>query len=93
MSHKYCTSTPICSSLSKLKFSSVLLELKISQLNEKLASAKKDYLNEADRNAMLKNTLKKIKIDLHNMTANFQDPMKLKSNVKVSFLIILRANY
>lgn len=34
---------------------------------------------------MLKNTLKKIKIDLHNMTANFQDPMKLKSNVKTLF--------
>lgn len=49
-------------------------------------SAKKDYLNEAERNLMLKNTLKKIKIDLHNMTANFQDPMKLKLNVKVSLL-------
>lgn len=59
-------------------------ELKITQLNEKLSSAKKDYLTEADRNLLLKNTLKKIKIDLHNMTANFQDPMKLKLNVKVS---------
>lgn len=48
-------------------------------------SAKKDYLSEAERNLTLKNTLKKIKIDLHNMTANFQDPMKLKLNVKVSF--------
>ncbi|XP_028156155.1 cilia- and flagella-associated protein 57 [Ostrinia furnacalis] len=61
------------------------LELKINQLNEKLASAKKDYLSEADRNMTLKNTLKKIKIDLHNMTANFQDPTKLKLNVKALF--------
>ncbi|CAH0405353.1 unnamed protein product [Chilo suppressalis] len=60
-------------------------ELKINQLNEKLMSAKKDYLNEADRNLTLKNTLKKIKIDLHNMTANFQDPTKLKLNVKALF--------
>lgn len=42
-------------------------------------------MNEAERNLTLKNTLKKIKIDLHNMTANFQDPMKLKLNVKVSY--------
>lgn len=60
------------------------LELKINQLTEKLSSAKKDFMSEADRNLTLKNTLKKIKIDLHNMTANFQDPMKLKLNVKVS---------
>ncbi|KAL0901492.1 hypothetical protein ABMA27_006736 [Loxostege sticticalis] len=61
------------------------LELKINQLNEKLSSAKKDYLSEAERNLTLKNTLKKIKIDLHNMTANFQDPTKLKLNVKALF--------
>ncbi|XP_073957164.1 cilia- and flagella-associated protein 57-like isoform X1 [Choristoneura fumiferana] len=61
------------------------LELKINQLTEKLSSAKKDFLSEADRNLTLKNTLKKIKIDLHNMTANFQDPMKLKLNVKALF--------
>ncbi|XP_038207858.1 cilia- and flagella-associated protein 57 [Zerene cesonia] len=61
------------------------LELKISQLNEKLSSAKKDFVTEAERNLTLKNTLKKIKIDLHNMTANFQDPMKLKLNVKELF--------
>ncbi|XP_045500621.1 cilia- and flagella-associated protein 57 isoform X1 [Colias croceus] len=60
-------------------------ELKISQLNEKLSSAKKDFVTEAERNLTLKNTLKKIKIDLHNMTANFQDPMKLKLNVKELF--------
>lgn len=59
-------------------------ELMITQLNEKLGSAKKDYLNEANRMLTLKGTLKKIKIDLHNMTANFQDPMKLRLNVKVS---------
>lgn len=63
---------------------SLILELKISQLNEKLASAKKDFLNEANRNLTLKNTLKKIKIDLHNMTANFQDPTRLKLSVKVT---------
>ncbi|KOB73579.1 WD repeat-containing protein 65 [Operophtera brumata] len=61
------------------------LELKISQLTEKLASAKKDFTNEAERNLILKSTLKKIKIDLHNMTANFQDPTKLKMNVKALF--------
>ncbi|XP_059051011.1 cilia- and flagella-associated protein 57 isoform X2 [Achroia grisella] len=61
------------------------LELKINQLNEKLSSAKKDFMSEAERNLTLKNTLKKIKIDLHNMTANFQDPAKLKSNVKALF--------
>ncbi|XP_021188779.3 cilia- and flagella-associated protein 57 isoform X1 [Helicoverpa armigera] len=61
------------------------LELKIQQLNEKLSSAKKDFLAEADRNLTLKNTLKKIKIDLHNMTAEFQDPMKLKLAVKTLF--------
>ncbi|XP_046965131.1 cilia- and flagella-associated protein 57 [Vanessa cardui] len=60
-------------------------ELKISQLNEKLTSAKKDFLNEANRNLTLKNTLKKIKIDLHNMTANFQDPTQLKLSVKALF--------
>ncbi|XP_031769045.2 cilia- and flagella-associated protein 57 isoform X1 [Galleria mellonella] len=60
-------------------------ELKINQLNEKLASAKKDFLSETERNLTLKNTLKKIKIDLHNMTANFQDPVKLKLNVKALF--------
>nr|XP_021188780.2 cilia- and flagella-associated protein 57 isoform X2 [Helicoverpa armigera] len=60
-------------------------ELKIQQLNEKLSSAKKDFLAEADRNLTLKNTLKKIKIDLHNMTAEFQDPMKLKLAVKTLF--------
>ncbi|KAM3967911.1 testes of unusual size [Aphomia sociella] len=60
-------------------------ELKINQLNEKLSSAKKDFMNEAERNMTLKNTLKKIKIDLHNMTANFQDPVKLKLNVKALF--------
>ncbi|CAF4793044.1 unnamed protein product [Pieris macdunnoughi] len=60
-------------------------ELKISQLNEKLTSAKKDFTTEAERNLTLKNTLKKIKIDLHNMTANFQDPMKLKLSVKELF--------
>ncbi|XP_059051010.1 cilia- and flagella-associated protein 57 isoform X1 [Achroia grisella] len=60
-------------------------ELKINQLNEKLSSAKKDFMSEAERNLTLKNTLKKIKIDLHNMTANFQDPAKLKSNVKALF--------
>lgn len=62
---------------------SFLLELKINQLNEKLASAKKDFFSEANRNLTLKNTLKKIKIDLHNMTANFQDPTQLKLSVKV----------
>ncbi|XP_039752116.1 cilia- and flagella-associated protein 57 [Pararge aegeria] len=61
------------------------LELKINQLNEKLTSAKKDFLHEADRNLTLKNTLKKIKIDLHNMTANFQDPTQLKLSVKALF--------
>ncbi|KAJ8735588.1 hypothetical protein PYW07_007208 [Mythimna separata] len=61
------------------------LELKITQLNEKLGSAKKDFLAEAERNLTLKNTLKKIKIDLHNMTAEFQDPSKLKSAVKILF--------
>ncbi|XP_072943065.1 cilia- and flagella-associated protein 57 isoform X1 [Epargyreus clarus] len=60
-------------------------ELKINQLNEKLSSAKKDFLTEADRNLTLKNTLKKIKIDLHNMTADFQDPTKLKLSVKALF--------
>lgn len=60
-------------------------ELAITQLDEKLQSAKKDFLNEANRTLTLKGTLKKIKIDLHNMTANFQDPMKLKLNVKVSY--------
>lgn len=34
---------------------------------------------------MLKSTLKKIKIDLHNMSANLQDPNKLKINVKVRY--------
>lgn len=47
-------------------------------------SAKKDFINEANRNLTLKNTLKKIKIDLHNMTANFQDPTQLKLSVKVN---------
>ncbi|XP_045769045.1 cilia- and flagella-associated protein 57 isoform X2 [Maniola jurtina] len=61
------------------------LELKINQLNEKLSSAKKDFLHEANRNLTLKNTLKKIKIDLHNMTANFQDPTQLKLSVKALF--------
>ncbi|XP_050681259.1 cilia- and flagella-associated protein 57 isoform X2 [Leptidea sinapis] len=61
------------------------LELKICQLKEKFASAKKDFVTEAGRNLTMKNTLKKIKIDLHNMTANFQDPMKLKLNVKELF--------
>ncbi|CAH2050452.1 unnamed protein product, partial [Iphiclides podalirius] len=60
-------------------------ELSINQLNEKLSSAKKDYLAEADRNLNLKNTLKKIKIDLHNMSANLQDPTKLKLSVKALF--------
>ncbi|XP_037969047.2 cilia- and flagella-associated protein 57 [Plutella xylostella] len=60
-------------------------ELKITQLHEKLGSAKRDYLTEADRNQVLKNTLKRIKIDLHHMTANFQDPNKLKLNVKALF--------
>ncbi|XP_053620233.1 cilia- and flagella-associated protein 57 isoform X1 [Plodia interpunctella] len=60
-------------------------DLKINQLNEKLLSAKKDFLSEANRNMTMKNTLKKIKIDLHNMTANFQDPAKLKLNVKALF--------
>lgn len=50
-------------------------------------SAKKDFMTEAERNLTLKNTLKKIKIDLHNMTAEFQDPAKLKSAVKVSTYI------
>lgn len=58
-------------------------ELSINQLNEKLVSAKKDYLAEANRNLNFKNTLKKIKIDLHNMSANLQDPTKLKLSVKV----------
>ncbi|KAH9637657.1 hypothetical protein HF086_009325 [Spodoptera exigua] len=61
------------------------LELKIQQLNEKLGSAKKDFMAEAERNLTLKNTLKKIKIDLHNMTAEFQDPTKLKLAVKTLF--------
>lgn len=64
-------------------------ELKIGQLNEKLTSTKKDFLSEADRVLMLKNTLKKIKIDLHNMTANFQDPNRLKLDVKVSTILKL----
>lgn len=63
----------------------LILELKITQLNEKLTSAKKDYLSETERTLMLKNTLKKIKIDLHNMSANLQDPNKLKMNVKVRY--------
>lgn len=63
-------------------------ELKITQLNEKLSSAKKDFLNEATRNMTLKNTLKKIKIDLHNMTANFQDPTQLKLSVKVNLFTL-----
>ncbi|XP_063616617.1 cilia- and flagella-associated protein 57 isoform X2 [Cydia splendana] len=61
------------------------LELKIARLNEQLASAKKDFMNQADMNLQLKSTLKKIKIDLHNMTANFQDPNKLKISVKALF--------
>ncbi|XP_075972690.1 testes of unusual size isoform X1 [Anticarsia gemmatalis] len=61
------------------------LELKIQQLNEKLTSAKKDFLTEANRNLTMKSTLKKIKIDLHNMTAEFQDPTKLKLAVKTLF--------
>ncbi|KAI8438555.1 hypothetical protein MSG28_011021, partial [Choristoneura fumiferana] len=68
------------------------LELKINQLTEKLSSAKKDFLSEADRNLTLKNTLKKIKIDLHNMTANFQDPMKLKLNVKENCTLLTEIN-
>ncbi|CAB3240040.1 unnamed protein product [Arctia plantaginis] len=60
-------------------------ELKIAQLNEKLLSAKKDFIAEAERNLTLKSTLKKIKIDLHNMTAEFQDPTKLKLAVKSLF--------
>ena len=60
------------------------------QLNEKLGSAKKDFMAEAERNLTLKNTLKKIKIDLHNMTAEFQDPGKLKSAVKVSIICTSR---
>ncbi|KAI8438557.1 hypothetical protein MSG28_011021, partial [Choristoneura fumiferana] len=67
-------------------------ELKINQLTEKLSSAKKDFLSEADRNLTLKNTLKKIKIDLHNMTANFQDPMKLKLNVKENCTLLTEIN-
>ncbi|XP_049879809.1 cilia- and flagella-associated protein 57 [Pectinophora gossypiella] len=72
-------------SLENLLKAKAFRELKIVQLNEKLQSAKKDYLSETDRTLMLKNTLKKIKIDLHNMTANFQDPTKLKLNVKALF--------
>lgn len=60
----------------------------MTQLNEKLTSAKKDYLSETERTLMLKNTLKKIKIDLHNMSANLQDPNKLKINVKVRSKIV-----
>ncbi|XP_026319729.1 cilia- and flagella-associated protein 57 [Hyposmocoma kahamanoa] len=69
----------------KLDIIKIDLELKITQLNEKLTSAKKDYFSETERTLMLKNTLKKIKIDLHNMSANLQDPNKLKMNVKTLF--------
>ncbi|XP_022822197.1 cilia- and flagella-associated protein 57 isoform X2 [Spodoptera litura] len=72
-------------SLETLLKKKAIRELKIQQLNEKLGSAKKDFLAEADRNLTLKNTLKKIKIDLHNMTAEFQDPSKLKLAVKTLF--------
>ncbi|KAJ2947907.1 hypothetical protein O0L34_g9698 [Tuta absoluta] len=61
------------------------LELKIAQLNEKLTAAKKDFATEGERALMLKNELKKIKIDLHNMTGDFQDVHKLKANVKALF--------
>lgn len=60
-------------------------------MNEKLTSAKKDFENETERTLLLKSTLKKIKIDLHNMSANLQDPNKLKINVKVRYLYIIMA--
>ncbi|KAF9421540.1 hypothetical protein HW555_002473, partial [Spodoptera exigua] len=72
-------------SLESLLKRKAIRELKIQQLNEKLGSAKKDFMAEAERNLTLKNTLKKIKIDLHNMTAEFQDPTKLKLAVKTLF--------
>ncbi|CAG4978626.1 unnamed protein product [Parnassius apollo] len=72
-------------SLENLLKQKAFRELTITQLNEKLASAKKDYLAEANRNLTLKNILKKIKIDLHNMSANLQDPTKLKLSVKALF--------
>ncbi|XP_041975861.1 cilia- and flagella-associated protein 57 isoform X1 [Aricia agestis] len=60
-------------------------ELKIGQLNEKVLSAKRDFIHELNKNVTFKNTLKKIKIDLHNMTATIQDPTKLKVRIKDLF--------